>query len=258
MKSQRKIYFYEDLLTDDFGPKPKRVKKISGSYHYRPRFFLLRFMGYLSYRFILTPVALIYTKSIRRIKIHNKKSLAQVKGKPAFIYANHTHPIADAFAPNAILWPKNVSMVTNATNVSLPMLGGITKCWGALPLPDDFAASKNFIKEVTRRINKKVAIVIYPEAKLWPYYTKIRPFDEKSFVYPIKYNVPIFSFTTVYSKGKRGKLKTAIYIDGPFYPKEELSKQTAQLRLRDEIYQAMSARSKLSNFEKIIYQTRSN
>ena len=50
----------------------------------------------------------------------------------------------------------------------------------------------------------KKTILIYPEAHIWPYYTKIRPFPSTSFRYPIKFNVPSFSITTTYQKvGKR-------------------------------------------------------
>lgn len=48
---------------------------------------------------------------------------------------------------------------------------------GALPLPDDAVATKNFLQAVETRIGEKHAVTIYPEAHIWPYYTKNTTFS---------------------------------------------------------------------------------
>ena len=45
----------------------------------------------------------------------------------------------------------------------------------------------------------------------------------------------------------------AVYIDGPFFPKSDLSVKENQKYLRDEVYETMVKRSKASNVEYIRY-----
>ena len=68
---------------------------------------------------------------------------------------------------------------------------------------------KNFINAIETHLNRKHPITIYPEAHIWPYYTKIRPFRDVSFRYPIQYKKPTFCMTNTYqSYGKnRDKVK---------------------------------------------------
>lgn len=94
--------------------------------------------------------------------------------------------------------------------------------------------------------------MIYPEAHVWPYYTKIRPFGEAAFTYPVIENTPVYSFTVTYHK-KRIRTKMICYVDGPFYPKNNLSQKEASKALRNEVYEAMVRRSKKNTYEKIKY-----
>ena len=107
-----------------------------------------------------------------------------------------------------------------------------------------------------KNVNKKHAITIYPEAHIWPYYTKIRPFKTVSFKYPIEFNTPAFCMTNTYqSYGKnKDKIKIVTYIDGPFFPDKNLTKSEQKQNLRDQIYNKMVERSKNSNIEHIKYE----
>ena len=106
------------------------------------------------------------------------------------------------------------------------------------------------------RIEKGYSITIYPEAHIWPYYTGIRNFKSVSFKYPVQLNVPSFCMTNTYqSYGKNKKrVKIVTYIDGPFFPDENLkTMKEKQEDLRNRIYQQMCERSKNSNVEVIKY-----
>ena len=119
-------------------------------------------------------------------------------------------------------------------------------------------AAKKFNQAIEHILSKDNPILIYPEAHLWPYYTKIRPFDNKSFRYPVNLNKPVFTFTTTYHKRKHSKKpKIVIYVDGPFYPDRSLDKKSAMQKLRDEVYQKMCERAKLSDYEFVKYVKRS-
>ena len=131
---------------------------------------------------------------------------------------------------------------------------------GAIPVPGNKEAMKHFIEAVTKRIKHRYCITIYPEAHIWPYYTKIRPFKEVSFEYPVKLKTPVFCFTNTYQKygKKKNKIQIVTYIDGPFFADETLSNKEAKMKLRDEVYNCMVERSKNSNVEYIEYRRLDN
>ena len=124
---------------------------------------------------------------------------------------------------------------------------------GAIPIPTSKYAIKNFLSIIEKRISKKSSITIYPEAHIWPYYTKIRPFKSVSFKYPVNLDKPAFCITNTYQIQGKGKIRIVSYIDGPFFADKELSKKDQQQDLRDKIYNSMVERSKNNNIEKIKY-----
>ena len=117
---------------------------------------------------------------------------------------------------------------------------------------------KNFLETIAQRIEKKSSITIYPEAHIWPYYTKIRPFKSVSFKYPVKYDAPAFCITNTYQSygKKKRKIKIISYIDGPFWINKTLTPKEQQEDLRNRVYQAMVERSQNSNIEYIEYRKR--
>jgi len=112
---------------------------------------------------------------------------------------------------------------------------------------------KNFQDAIGKLIGKKKCIAIYPEAHIWPFYTGIRNFKDTSFSYPVKYDVPVFCFTNTYQK-RRGKTPQIVtYVDGPFYPKEELTRKEQKKELHEKVLSSMKEYCKNSNVEVIRY-----
>lgn len=250
---QKTIYF-KDELNDEFSTAVIKTKKIDENYKYGTISFLWNIPHYFWYRIIATPLASLFLKLKYHHTIINKKVLKNYLSKPFFLYANHTNAIADALIPTFVSFPKHNYVIVHANNVSMPVLGKITPSLGALPLPDDMKATKNFMNAIKNRIEKNNCITIYPEAHIWPFYTKIRPFGDTSFRYPIQYDAPVFSFTNTYQKRKFSKTpKIVTYIDGPFFPNEELPLKEKRADLRNRVYNAMTERSKNSNVEIIKY-----
>ena len=143
----------------------------------------------------------------------------------------------------------------NPVNISLKGTGTLVEMLGAMPIPSNKSAMKNFLEAIKQKINKGYAITIYPEAHIWPYYTKIRPFKDVSFKYPIQLKKPAFCITNTYqSYGKNNKkIRIVSYIDWPFYPNKELTLKEQQKELRNKIYNCMEERSENSNIEHIKY-----
>lgn len=253
MKYGNKFY-YEDEVNDEVVNFKIKEIKIDKSYKYINNNAFYTTISWITYRLFAMPIFWFYFTLIHPIKYVNRKLLKQNKNG-CFIYANHTNQLADGVCPTFICFPKKPHIVCNSSNINIPFIGKFLKMWGALPLPNTIEATKNFNQAIEKIALNNNPIVIYPEAHLWPYYTKIRPFTNLSFRYPVKYNKPVYVFTTTYSKRKFFKSpKTTIYIDGPFYPDTNLQQKEAQQKLRDEVYNKMIERAKLNNYEYAIYE----
>lgn len=251
---KRRVIYYEDELNDEFSTAVIEPKRIDEGYKYIHTSIFKRFTHFFWYRVVATPIAFLYTKLAHRHRTVGKEKLRLHKKEGYFMYGNHTHHICDAVIPSLIAIPKDVYVIVHPNNVSMPYLGRVTPSMGALPLPDGLAAYKNFTVAIEYRIKEGSAVAVYPEAHIWPYYTGIRPFTDKSFAYPVKLGTPVYAFTNTYQRRKRRKTPVIVtYIDGPYYPDSDLSPRDAQKKLRDEVYSAMCERSRLSDFELVKY-----
>ncbi|MDE7213820.1 MAG: 1-acyl-sn-glycerol-3-phosphate acyltransferase, partial [Anaeroplasmataceae bacterium] len=204
------------------------------------------------YNIIMKPIAYIYMKLRFGFRIENKTLLKKYKKSGYFLYANHTNVPADGFMPSLICFPKRVYVLVSSENLSLRGTRNFMAMIGAVPIPNALSGMRNFKSYLHELMKKKKVVMVYPEAHIWPYYTKIRPFSKPSFTYPYLEGVPTFSFTVTYHKGYM-RTKITAYVDGPFYAKDGLNKADSIEDLRNQVYTAMVKRSKLSSYEKIKY-----
>ena len=247
-----KIIYYTDELNDEFSDAKITPRVIDGSYVYVYKSLWKKFTHFFWLRIVAHPIAFCYLKFKYHHKFINKKVIKPYKKDAYFLYGNHTHNLCDAFIPPKISGWTDAHVIVNPENVSIKGMGNVVLSLGAIPLPADRDAMKNFIACIETRVKERKVIAIYPEAHIWPYYTKIRPFKDMSFRYPIEYNKPVFSFTNVYLKRKHGKTPTIhTYIDGPFFPDLSISKPEARKKLRDMVYNQMVERSKENTVEVI-------
>lgn len=253
MREQRIIY-YKDELNDEFSIPKIESRIIDEKYKYEHNF-LWNICSYILQNVISMPIKVLYQKIRFRLKYVGKEKLKECKNQGYFIYANHTQPFADTFIPSVANYPKRNFLIVNPVNISLKGTGTLVEMLGAIPIPSNVAGMKNFLTTIKKKIEKKSYITIYPEAHIWPYYTKIRPFKAVSFKYPVQLKTPVYCMTNTYqSYGKRhDKIKIVTYIDGPFYPNMKLSPKEQQQELRDKVYNQMVERSKNSNIEHIKY-----
>ena len=257
MAKEKKVIYYSDEMNDELSSAQITPKHIGDDYVYIHRSIFKRFTHFFWYRIVATPIAFLYLKIKFRHKIVNRKILKGYKKTGYFLFGNHTQDIGDALIPTMLIFPKNAYAIVHPNNVSMPYLGRVTPSMGALPLPDTRMAAKNFMDAVKTRIEEGKCVNIYPEAHIWPYYTKIRPFTDLSFRYPARMMTPVFCFTNTYQKTRlvhRPKIVT--YIDGPFFPDKNLNMNDRSKKLRDEVYSAMCERAELSDCEYIEYRKR--
>lgn len=252
MKLKKLIYYStENDEVVNFKSKPI---KIDEKYKYLNSNILYKFFAWIVYRVFATPIAFIYFKFVKRIKFHNTAILKKFRKGGYFIYANHTNQYADGFCPHLICFPKKPHIICNPDNISLFIIGKFNKMCGAIPMPTTINAMKNFNLAIEKVLKQNNPIVIYPEAHLWPYYTKIRNFPATSFRFPVMFNKPVFTFTTVYIQRKPNKkARTEIYVDGPFYPPVNTTEKEKQEELKNAVYNNLVFHARKNNYEHISY-----
>lgn len=251
----KKVIYYKDELNDEFSKAKIIPRKIDENYKYIHKNPLWNIASFVLQNVLSMPIKVLYSKIKFRIQYVGREKLKPYKKQGYFIYSNHTQNFADTFIPSVGNYPKRNFFIVNPENVSMKGLGTIVEMLGAIPIPNNKIAMKNFLQTIEKRIGNKSSITIYPEAHIWPYYTKIRPFKDVSFKYPIQYHSPTFCMTNTYQAcGKnKDKVKIVTYIDGPFFADPALNKKEQQKNLRDKVFNCMTKRSKNSNIEYIKY-----
>ena len=246
---KKNTFYVTDFINDDFAGttiKRKPLKKGYKFYHDNPVFL---FFAFIFYRIIVTPLVFLYQKIFWREKIIGKKKLKKCRKEGYFMYGNHTLMAGDAFTPTLAAFPKKAYILVNPDATSIPFVSSLVEMLGGMPVPDSRAQIKPFCEAIKKHAQKSHVITIYPEAHIWPLYTDIRPFKDVSFRYPAEENKPIFTFTRTYTRRRfSSKPKCTVYIDGPFFPDENLTVKENQKMLRDKAYNAMKERAKLSDY----------
>ena len=249
----KKVYYYKDELNDDFAGAKIEAKPLVG-FKYGKHNFLWNVCAFIAYRLIATPVAKLFNLLVYGEKIKNAKVLKGYKKDGFYLYGNHTMSMGDAFTPSMISFPKKAYILVGPQAVETPAMGTIVPMMGGVPVANTITGLKEFTAEVNRLSAEGKAVVIYPEAHIWPYYTGIRPFKDTSFRYAAENLKPVFCFTKTFHKRLIGSLpRIETYVDGPFLPDESLPVKQRAKKLRNEVYETMTERSKLSDYAFIEY-----
>lgn len=253
---QKEIIYYKDELNEEFSTAKIVPRKIDENYKYIHKSVIWNAIAFLLQNVLSVPIKFLYAKIKFKIKYVGKEKLKPYKKQGYFIYGNHTQIFADTFITSNTNYPKKNFFIVNPENVSMKFLGNIVEMLGAIPIPSNKEAMKNFLEVIEKRIKDGNSVTIFPEAHIWPYYTKIRPFKTVSFKYPVQLNVPTFSVINTYqSYGKNNdKVRIVTYVDGPFFPDDECkTMKEKQQNLRDKVYKKMVERGQNSNIEVIKY-----
>jgi len=247
----KRIYYYNNL-EDDVIKSNNQEYKLNSNYKWIKKNIFYKFFSYVIYFFVLI-FAFIYLKLVLHIKVKNRRILKNEKGY--FLYANHTQMLGDVFVPFLICFPKRPYIICSTANLGIPFIGKLLPIAGALPIPDNIHDMIKFKEAINYHINHNNPVIIYPEGHLWPYATFIRNFPNTSFHYPVENNKKIYVMTTTYTKSKYFKKpKRIIYIDGPFENNNDFNKKQNMNELHKHTYETMVERSKLSNYEYVVYK----
>ena len=248
----KKIYYYKDFDSDVVKSKNQEYV-LKDNYKWIHKNILYKIISYLLYS-VFFIFSFIYSKLILKVTIKNRKIL---KGKKSyFLYINHTQEVGDAFIPPLITRYKRPYFIVNKANLGIPILGKILPLLGAIVIPDGIHDMLKFRKAL-KYYGKYHPIIVYPEAHVWPYYTKIRPFNTSSFQLAVEDEKEIYCATTTYQKDKFKRPKITIYIDGPFTSNAQSKKEKVKL-LEEQVHKKMEERSKNSNIEYVTYKKKDN
>ena len=250
----RKVIYYTDELNDEFSSAKITPRKIDENYKYKHGK-VWDFCSWIIQNVISMPIKVGYAKLKFRIKYVGKEKLKDYKSSGYFVYANHTQAFADTFIPSIAIFPERNFLIVNPENISVKPFGGLIEMLGAITVPGNKTAMKNFLDVINEKMKKDYSITIYPEAHIWPYYTGIRNFKSVSFKYPVELKKPVFCITNTYQKcGKNlNKVRIVSYIDGPFFADKVLSLREQKEDLRNRVYECMVERSKNSNVDVVKY-----
>lgn len=249
---EENIKYYKDF-SQDFVETTDQAHGIPKNYKWHHTSIAYRICARFVY-FLAVVFSYIYTIFVLHIKVVNRKAFRACKGQGIFLYGNHTLPMGDAFAPARYIFPRRLYTVVSAANLGIPVLGKLLPMIGALVVPEKTEDMKKLMDAMEYHLKHKRVIIIFPEAHQWPYCSFIRPFEETSFGFPVRFDAPVFCMTTTFQRRRFGnKPKITTYIDGPFYPDLGEGKRNAKKKLHDEVYECMRKRSENSTYEYVRY-----
>lgn len=237
-----KIAYYKDELRDDFNEVGLSRPPVPEGYKYKRTNFFNNIISGIFYHGIAKPIFALFC-IFHGIRIKNRKNLKAIKGQGAFFYSNHVS-ISDVFKFQTLVFffARRINILGYSDSLSMPIVRNLTRALGYLPLPlkGDLKNAIALMDAMEFYIKKKQHILIYPEAHIWPYYTKIRPFRDGSFNYPAKCNAPVVPVVTTWRKPLIGKIpRQTVYILEPIFPLEGKTATENKTYLHDETLRAM-------------------
>lgn len=256
---KERVFYYTSETDDPIKTKEQEKKVEVGlpeGYEFIPKHWWTRVYSAVLFR-VFWIFGQWYERWYWQTKFHGRGKLKKAKGKGYLIYANHTNPFHDVFGP-AIAADRRIFTIISPVNLKIPGIGPILPYIGGLPLGKSAEEKKAFNEAADKRLAQKKVLVIYPEAHVWPYATKVRKFPAggRSFKYAVRNDLPVYSMTTTYHrrmKRKKGDLpRMEVYLDGPFYA-EGKSDEARQDDLAKKVYDSMVKYSKNNTYEYFRY-----
>lgn len=259
---EERVFYYTSEEDDPIQTKEQERKEkvvLPEGYEFIPKNPFVRLYSAILFR-LFWVFGQYYERGYWQTKFYGREKLKKARGTGYVMYANHTNPFHDVFGP-AFAANKRIFTIISPVNLKLPGIGKFLPMIGGIPLGTNDAEKKAMNEAVDKRLVKqKKCLVIYPEAHVWPYATKIRKFPagDKSFKYAVRNNLPIFTMTTTYHKRKNNRHgdlpRMDVYVDGPFFPEPEKSEAENRAMLAKKAYDSMVKYSKKNTYEYFQYK----
>lgn len=259
-----RVFYYTSEEDDPIKTNEQENKVEVGlpeGYEFIPKNVFVKMYSALLFR-IFKLFGQYYERGYWQVKFYGREKLKKARGVGYVMYANHTNPFHDVFGP-ALAADRRIFTIISPVNLKVPGIGKVLPYIGGLPLGKTKVEKAAFHEAADTRLKQGNCLVIYPEAHVWPYATKIRKFPagDRSFVYAVRNNLPIFTMTTTYHKRKdkkRGDLpRMDVYIDGPFWPDPKKTDDENRADLARKAYDSMVKYSKRNSYEYFQYRHKS-
>ncbi len=251
----KKTFYYLDPLNDDFAGTGIKKTPLPASFRFYHGSLPYYVISSLLYYVVAVPILWLAGKILFSYRIVGKKRLrrAHFGTKGFFVYGNHTS-LGDAiFAPIGLLAPRRTYIVCSDETVSIKGIRWLVMMLGALPLPDTPDKTPRFLEAMERHLRHGDAILVFPEAHIWPYCTKIRPFPDQAFTYPAQFGAPVVAICTTYEERPILKFlnpRAVIHVSDPIYPDMGKALGERTHLLREAAYSYMvDVASSLDNVE---------
>ena len=164
-----------------------------------------------------------------KLKIVGKDNIKKVRRKGVIVTVNHVHNFDNLLVGTRLLHHRKCYFITLKDNIN------------------SVKAMPPFDACITELLKKKKAILICPEASLWPYYRGVRPFKKGAFRFAVKNNVPILPVVISFRRklrkrsAKKGKEKYKYYftvhVGEPIYQDNNLEIRRQTIDLTDRTYE---------------------
>ena len=218
---------------------PKKRKPITKEYKYRKKSIFYKINAFFLRMLALTflPIGNFFRY---RYKIKGKKNLKELKKQGYVVVANHVlHMDAAIIASSIFRWRK-LHFVILGENATIPVAGKIITALGGVPIADDIAGTKEFLRHCNWLLENNKPLMIFPEKALWHGYKGVRPFDKGAFKIAVSNNVPVLPIViTLKNRNKNKKkplYKVYFEIKKPIYPNDELKGNVKIEELRDRTH----------------------
>ena len=254
----KKTVFYNDALNDDFAGTKINHKPLPENFKYAHKDIFSRFFSFVLYWLFAVPLLYIPMRLIYGIKIKGKRHFWGLRKQGAFYYCNHTQMVDSMLIQLYVAGPKRTYIVADQDATSIPGIRYLVQLLGCIPVPETPKQHKDFVDCIHYRIKQRRAISIFPEAHIWPYCTRIRPFSDASFVYPAELGAPVIPVCTTYRRRrifKNAAPAMTVHVGKTIYPDKMLSLAARKKALRDQVYNFMlDMSSEDENVEYIAYR----
>ena len=191
---------------------------------------------------IATPILWIINIVLFGFDVQGVDNLRKVSGGKVTI-SNHIHPM-DCTMNGLINFPERTYFPTLATNFKIPFIRHLIRILYAIPIPKKVTQKEKFFEEIKKALLDGKTVHMYPEAALWPYYEKLRPFKKGAFKMAVDAKCPIvpilYEFKEpdgIFALYKRKKCIHARVLE-PVYPNLDLNDNDMIEDLQNRVMEA--------------------
>lgn len=224
---------------------PKIKKKFDDKYSYYKTGLIYKIARFFAYLVAYT-IGYILCKFKHRIRYVGRENLKKYKSQLSdgcITVCNHVFHldylcIMIGIRPHFQYYPAWNSKLLDKDRNLVNITGGI-------PVPDTLPGLKKFFEAFERHIDNKAWIHFYPEAAMWPFYQKIRPFKKGAFILAEKKDIPILPMAFRFHNPS--KLASFFGAKEPF----------ATLHIGEPIYVDKSIKNKSNRINKLLEDSQS-